>query len=186
METIEKRVAGAILQEPSGKLTINGQTYEVAPPSIATLISVSSLVQELPKTDRDAGVLSEVLRTAKDSKVIGEIAATLILGAKRIRERRMVRVRIPAKRKWNWRRLSFTDQTQKETTELQCLSETILDEVPPKELSELIGKRLIDMQVGDFFALTTSLSEIRMTKSTREVDPTAHGDSSTGSARTSE
>ena len=58
------------------------ESYIVAPPSIATLILASELIAQLPGLKLDSKqVMFEYLFVAKDCKVLGEIVATLILGA---------------------------------------------------------------------------------------------------------
>ena len=89
-QTAEAKVADAILQEPI-VVTIDGTRFEVAQPTIATLIKASKYISYLPAFDIEAtDVLSEVLRNAKDCKIIGKIVATLILGARRLAENRIV------------------------------------------------------------------------------------------------
>ncbi len=173
-KTIEQLVAEAILDKATATIDLNGHTYEIAPPTPATLILISSFAAQMPAIDRNTdSVLFETLRTAKDMQPIGRIAAALILGAKRIRENR--KVEVATKKEWSWKRMRHV--TKKETmTEMDYVARTVLEEVSPKMLAEVIGKRLLDMQVGDFFGLSTSLSAVNITKATREVEETASGD----------
>lgn len=108
-------------------------------------------------------MLIEVLGKAKDMALIGKIAATLILGAKRIKERRYVY----GKNRWFG--------VAKRTLEIDYLSERILDEVTNETLVNLVSKRLGKMQIGDFFQLTASLSEANLLKRTKEAE-TASGE----------
>ncbi len=172
-KNIEQQVAEAILQKATTSIDIDGHTFEVAPPTPATLILVSAITSEMPAIDKKTdNILFETLRTAKDAEAIGKIAATLIIGAKRIREDR--RIKVATKRKWSWRRLRF--ETEDETmTELEYVTRAVLEEISPAQLSQVISQRFLDMQVADFFGLTTSLSEINITKRTREVEETASG-----------
>ena len=50
--TIESRVASAILERNVGNIEIEGVTYEIAPPSIATLIVVSEFIASLPIVEK--------------------------------------------------------------------------------------------------------------------------------------
>lgn len=80
-DNIEGLVSDTILQKPYS-IQIGQETYEVAPPSIATLILASELISQLPKVELDKSLVTfESLRIAKDCKVLGDIVATLILGA---------------------------------------------------------------------------------------------------------
>ena len=178
MESLEKKVADAILERPSESLTIDGVEYPIAPPSPATLILVSELVAEIPDV-KVAGenLMQEMLRTARDMKPVGKIAAVLILGAKRIREGRMVTHHVnTGRRRWSWRRLRMVDATRKVTeSELDWLSTKILEEVTPKTLTKVVSKRLGNMEMADFFGLTVSLSGANLTRRTVEAE-TASGE----------
>lgn len=180
METIEKKVADAILEKATDTITIEGNEYPIAPPTTGTLILISALVSTMPVVKKDAkNALYEVLSTAKDLSVIGKIAATLILGAKRIKEQRKVcKTATTQHRHWSWRKFrKVTDVTTKSTEvlEVDFLAEKLLDEVTTQTLNNIIVKRLGESQFGDFFVLSTSLSEVNLLKRTKEVE-TASGD----------
>lgn len=172
MENIEKKVTDAILQRAES-FELDGVTYTITPPTPATLILISELVSTMPVVDRKASnILSEVLATAKDLSVIGKIVATLILGAKRIKEQRYVT--IDTARHWSWKKLRYV-ATETKVLELDYLAERILNEVSNEALVKIVSKRLGMMQIGDFFELTTSLSEANQLKRTREVVETQYG-----------
>lgn len=81
MDNIETKVADTILQKPY-RVQVGEETYTVAPPSIATIILASELIAQLPGLKLDTKqVMFESLFVAKDCKVLGDIVATLILGA---------------------------------------------------------------------------------------------------------
>jgi len=83
-KTIESKTAEAILERKK-QITIGDQTYEVAQPTMATLILVSELVSQLPQTRMDPeNILTETLRVAKDCRILGDIIAVLILGEENI------------------------------------------------------------------------------------------------------
>lgn len=156
-KTIESKVSEAILQKPE-IVKIGDETFEVAPPSTATMILLSEAISKLPQVKLDEDhILAEVLAIAKDCNALGEIGAILILGAKRINEKRFCRI---------WR---------KSVSEKERLEKKILQELQPKELNELIAKILKGMQIGDFFGLTTSLLEVNLLRQKREVGTTAYG-----------
>lgn len=50
--TIENSVASAILEKSIDNIDIEGVTYEIAPPSTATLILISEIVATLPVVKR--------------------------------------------------------------------------------------------------------------------------------------
>lgn len=177
-KTLEQRVVDTlVLDNLTGRgLNIGGETYIFTDPTPATLMMVSAEVSKMPSIDSHTkNVLYEVLLKAKDARTIGRIAAILLLGAKRIKEGHCVQ-RLRQERRWSWRKLRFinTQETGNEP-ELEYLTDKILEEITTKTLAEFIGKRIAEMQVGDFFGLTTSLSAINMIRATKEVE-TAPGE----------
>ena len=180
-KTLEEQVASTILQASTiGKtITINGEEYEITDPTPATLMMVSAEVSNMPKVNRDSeNILVEVLRTAKDSvPIIGRIAAILLLGAKRISQHREITVE-ETKKRWSWRKFRFVKETtiSSKGWEMDYLAHRITTDLTISTISDFISKRLGEMQVGDFFGLTTSLSAVNILKQTKEVEETAHGE----------
>ncbi len=159
-ESIEKKVADTLLQK-SKEIIIGGANYSVAPPSTATLILVSEMIAEIPDIDvqKESDILSWSLRNAKDCCFIGDIVATLILGAKGITEEIEV---IESK--------FFGFQKKKVIVTInhkELLSKKILQELTPKELSELAAKLFEGMEIGFFFQIITFLLEVNLTKRTK-------------------
>lgn len=184
MATIRK-VADTILQQPIGSVMIEGETYEIAPPTTATLLLVSDLIAELPELTSDIkspDFIGKVLESIKDCKALGQIAAILILGAKRIKQEPMTTTEgYIFERKWSWRKFKkVTERVKKPVPAYlhDVLAEKILDSMTAKELHELISNILSEAHLADFFVLTTSLRTKRLTAPTREVETTASGHSS--------
>lgn len=174
MEKTETKTAKTILQEPED-VTIGGKTYTVAPPSIATLILVSEAVSLLPHEalDKDK-VIEETLSIAKHCRELGDIAAILILGAKHIHDKTE---RQETQRK---RHLWGLFHTTKTVTVVESakdrLARELLEDTTPRDLHNAIAQMLMMMQVGDFFGLTTFLTEINLIRPTKvETAPTASG-----------
>ncbi len=166
-QTIESRVASAILEKKVGSIEIEGNVYEIAPPSIATLILISELVSTLPIVENVAKdkIVYSVLHHAKNFKALGDIAAILILGAKNIRQE----VEITKEKRILG--LFPKRSTIKVIVDKQAeLSQLILENISPSVLFDIIVKRLNDMEVSHFFAITTSLSEANILKPTKEVE----------------
>lgn len=164
--TVEKKVSDAILQTKED-ITIGGKTYKIGKPTVATVIMCSELISRMPAVGQVSAdkIVFEVLHTAKDMKVLGQICAVLILGAKKVKE-----IREDAQKRTHKRLFSFLRKTDK-PNEFDALSEEILDNASSKEMSELISKRLVDLDIGDFFGVTTSLAEANLLRPTkREVD----------------
>ena len=163
-KNIESRVADTVLQR-NKEIVIGDQTYEIAPPTTATLILVSELVATMPTIKLNSeSIIIESLMIAKDCKPLGDIMAVLILGAKNIREKKT----ITTKRLWG---------LIKETCEIPInkqaeLAELILQNISPKELNKIVVELLMGMEVADFFDISTSLIKVNLTRETREVEKT--------------
>lgn len=179
--SIEKEVVDAILERAADTITIDGVEYAVGSPTPATIIMISELIPLLPNINPKAdNIFVEVLRFAKDASVIGRIAATLILGAKRIKQQRKVAVNGGTEyyTRWSWRKFRKTVETRNtivERSELDYLAERLLEEVSSETLLKVTARQLGLMQINDFFELTTFLSEANRIKPTREVE-TVSGD----------
>ena len=85
METIEKKVAEAIREKPI-EITIGGKKKRIARPTTGTLIEVSKLISQMAipkyKESKDSSVMRYCLAYAEKCGMIGQIAATLVVGAK--------------------------------------------------------------------------------------------------------
>ena len=166
--TIESRVAAAILEKPVDELELDGKVYPIAPPSIATLILVSEIVSALPRVEPvpNEQILHSVLHNAKDFRPLGDLAATLILGAKGLTatETRTV------ERK---RLFGLITMRREETVTIDRkaeLAKAILENVRPSVLMQVVVRRLTNLEIGDFFGITTSLAAANLLKPTREVE----------------
>lgn len=173
-KTIEEKVAQTILQQPE-EMTIGGKTYTIAPPSVATLILVSGGVSRLPHLHLDEDkVIEETLSVAKDCQELGDIAATLILGAKHIND--IVESRHTEKKRHMWGLFSTKHTVVKYETKKERLSRELLEDTTPRDLHNIIAQTLLKMQVGDFFGLTTFLTEINLMRPTKvETEVIASG-----------
>jgi hypothetical protein len=159
MDKIEQKVSEAILQRPED-IVIGGETYTVQPPSVATLILASEAIAQLPVAKLDSeNVVSESLHIAKDCRILGDIIAILILGAKRLKE-----TKTTVKK-----RLFGLIQSTEETTvdNRAALSEKILSELSPKELNSLLTNLLLKMETAFFFGTIIFLIDVNLTRPTK-------------------
>lgn len=166
-DTIESRAADTILEKKIGTVEIDGVTYDIAPPTVATLILVSQIISRLPVVERVTGaaVVNAVLHHAKDFNALGELAAVMILGAKNLTEKREI---VTYTRKWfGLRRVKCVREEIIDRKSI--LAERIIQTLSPTELHNLIISRLNNLDIPSFFVITTSLSEANMLKPTREV-----------------
>lgn len=176
-QTIEQKAASTILQKPE-TITVGAATYSIAPPSTATLILVSEAITRLPHIRLDEkNVMEQSLAIAKDCRVLGEIAAILILGAKDID--------CPPKRRSNgkkrrlWGLLPPRPVAPSGQSRKMQLSRELLENLSPSQLHDIIARTLMKMEVGDFFGLTTFLTGINLLRPTKVVtEATASGQSS--------
>lgn len=172
-KTIEQQVADVILGREISSIEINGEVYNVAPPSIATLIMASEIISTLPVVEpissedeeKSQKIFREVLKSAKDFKALGELSAVLILGAKGLYEETIIEV--PTKRFFGL--LRGKKRISKAIDKKARLAKAILEEMTPSKLFDLLLNRINGLEIGNFFAITTSLSEVNILKPTREV-----------------
>lgn len=170
-KTLEEKAADTILQR-AAKVKIGGKEYEAAPPSIATLILVSEAVSRLPQRKLDdKSIVSECLAVAKDCRPLGDIAAIMILGARHINDK----TNDPHTEQKGWFRRLFS-RNSNSVTKKEALAQEIIDTYTPSELHGLITMLLQRMDLADFFALTTFLTEVNLLRQTKvETGTTAYG-----------
>ena len=170
MDTAEQRVGRAILQQPRS-VKIGERTYNVAPPTTATLILASEAISLLPQTKLDEGrIVEETLRIAKDCRGIGDVVAILILGAKGLTE------------EVSREKSSLFGLRRKKTTEVRDhkeeLSAYLLESLSPAELNLLLFDLVKDFQIVVFFGNTSFLIGINILNPTKrevESETTASG-----------
>lgn len=169
METdkIEQQVAGTILQKTI-EVHVGDMVYEAAPASTATLILVSGLASQLPTVQlSEENVLVETLSIAQDCRVLGDILAVLILGAKGLKETREV-IEPKLFGLWSKKKTVVIDKQAE-------LADILLKELSPRSLNSLMVELLTSMEIADFFGLITSLLEVNLLRQTREVGTTVSG-----------
>ena len=162
--TIENSVASAILEKSIDNIDIEGVTYEIAPPSTATLILISEIVATLPVVKKVPAeeIVTSVLHYARYYR---PIAAVLILGAKNLIEYRT----IVQEKRYLFGLIRRKTETTIKVDKKAELAKIILENVSPTTLFNVVVQRLQDMEIGSFFAITTSLSEANILKPTKEV-----------------
>lgn len=160
-KTIEQKTTDTILQRAQ-EISIGNEVYQVSPPTTATLILASELIIKLPsiKLDED-NMITEALYIAKDCRVLGDIVAVLILGAKNLRTAKTIVKK---------RLFGLIRETEQIVVDNQAeLADKVLNYLSPQQFNQLLNHLLKTMQVSDFFGSTTSLVEINLLRQTREV-----------------
>lgn len=109
--------------------------------------------------------LISVLHYARYYRPIGDIAAVLILGAKNLIEYRT----IVQEKRYLFGLIRRKTETTIKVDKKAELAKIILENVSPTTLFNVVVQRLQDMEIGSFFAITTSLSEANILKPTKEV-----------------
>lgn len=169
-KTIEQKVSETMLQRPL-TLRIGADTYEVNPPSIATLMLASGEISRLPDVKMNPeNLIAESLANISDYRPIADMLAVLILGAKGLKSRKV-------ERKSRLFGLLSAD-VETEIDEKSRLAERILDEWTLPQIREAFTSIVSTMGLVDFFALTVSLREVNLLRRTRETVTTASGQSS--------
>jgi hypothetical protein len=175
-KTLEQKVSETILQQPV-TITVGEKKYETAPPSTATLILVSETVSMLPHVSLDnKNLVEESLYVAKDCRVLGDIIAILILGAKHLIET-VKRREIKEKRYLcGLFRRKYEIEVEETIDRKAELAKILLEDLSPRELQNLTARLLQKMQIADFFGLTTFLIEINLMRQTKvETETIASG-----------
>lgn len=143
---IEQKVADTILQKPH-KVSIGGRDYLVPPPTIGTLIEVSSMLSEIPQMEfKSDDIIGCVLRYAKDSDKLTDICALLMLGLK----------------KANKRTFGFFGPTR-----LEYLSKIIKLTATVEETAIAITEIISGLGIKDFFDISIFLQSLNVTKPTK-------------------
>lgn len=169
-ESIESRVSKTVLQQRE-EITVGDETIEVAPPSTATLILVSEETAKLPHIKLDSeNIAGEVLYVAKDCRVLGDIVAILILGAKNLVEHKKILVKNEKRRLFGLIKEIHEEETEITINHKAILAKKLLEDITPRELHNLTVRLLKALQIADFFGLTTSLIEVNLIRQTREVE----------------
>ncbi len=153
-ERISRKAAETILQKPV-EVMAGGRRYIVEHPSVATLIMASEAISRLPdiRPDKD-DVLKSSIALAPQCRTLGEVAAVLILGA-----------READRPDPSWRRRLF--RRGPVPTKKEVLAKELMEGLTAGELYRAVAAILAKMEIGDFFALTTFLSEINLLRPTK-------------------
>lgn len=171
-ETTEQRTAKAILQQPK-EVVIRDKKYTIAPPSVATLILASEAISLLPAVKLDSDkIIEEVLFTAKGCRPLGDIVAIFLLGAKNITEQVVKKETRKHSTLFGLIKWETTENVTVTVDRKAALAEELLQELSPQEMYTLLASALTQMQIQDFFGLTTFLAEVNLLRPTKVVTET--------------
>lgn len=158
-KNILEETANAILQRKT-ELKIGDRTFQVAPPTIATLIEVSTRVakMEFDEPQEEETQLNYVLRNARKAKSIPEVLALLILGEQKAF----------APETWTTKIARWLQLEPKSAFEE--LAHQLATQHTPDELLEGFVGILSKMEVESFFAISTFLKKVNVVNTKKKVD----------------
>ena len=160
---MEEQVAQTLLEEPT-TVTIGGEAYQVAPPSIFTLVRASKYISKIPTdTINETNILGSIIHNAEEYENIAWAIAVILLGNHF--------TEVVTYPKWQfWRKT-------KNITKGEMLANKLIN-TPITEVSAAFFNMLAQMDIRPFFAISTSLKGMMITKPTKEVENemTASGD----------
>jgi len=160
---MEEQVAQTLLEEPT-TVTIGGEAYQVAPPSIFTLVRASKYISKIPTdTISEGNILGSIIHNAEEYENIAWAISVILLGKDF--------TQIVTYPKWQfWRK-------KKNVTKGELLAKKLIN-TPITEVSATFFKVLGQIDIRAFFVITTSLKGMMITKPTKEVETetTASGD----------
>lgn len=160
---MEEQVAQTLLEEPT-TVTIGGEAYKVAPPSIFTLVRASKYISKIPTdTISEGNIFGSIIHNAEEYENIAWAISAILLGKKF--------TEIVTYHKWQfWRK-------KNNVTKGEILAKKLIN-TPINEVSSAFFKVLGQIDIRAFFVITTSLKGMMITKPTKEVEneTTASGD----------
>lgn len=149
--SLEKKVSDTILQKPI-EVKFGEKSYQIARPTLATLIEVSKYASELPAEENieKDNIVPYILNEAKGvGLILARITAVLIIGGQNIRKTRVRRL----KRKFAW--INFYEEEEK--SNVDDLAEEIVKNASCEELSNVISLALSHQNIGFFLSIIISL-----------------------------
>lgn len=163
MLTVESIISDTVLQNSKKKI-LGGKEYQIAPPTLATLIEVSKYISSLPDIpepkDEDS-TIAHAVAFACDSSFIGDVCAILLLGKKNlIGTKEVVKTRL------------FGIIKQKHTVEVnrqEELAKELLENCSNEELHELISDCLSMQKIAFFLSISNSLKEANLLRKTKTI-----------------
>ena len=152
-ETIERKVAKTILQQPK-KIKIGGKEYRLSKMTFSTIVEMSASVSELPQDISDTKE-NPVVATLRHGRKYG--SAPSVLAVAMVSSVWMMLGRFG--------HYMYRISVRRKTRRLSVLHS-------PSELNDAAQRLMADTELAHFFALTTFLAGINMTKATKVVSET--------------
>lgn len=152
---MEEKVAQTLLEEPT-TVTIGGEAYQVAPPSIFTLVRASKYISKIPTdTISEGNIFGSIIHNAEEYENIAWAISVIVLGNDF--------TEVETYPKWQfWKR-------KKSVTKGENLFKKLM-KTPITEVTDTFFKVLGQIDIRAFFVITTSLKGMMITKPTKEVE----------------
>lgn len=152
---MEEKVAQTLLEEPT-IVTIEGEAYQVAPPSIFTLVRASKYISKIPTdTISEGNIFGSIIYNAEDYENIAWAISVIVLGNDF--------TEVETYPKWQfWKR-------KKSITKGENLAKKLM-KTPITEVTDAFFEVLGQIDIRAFFVITTSLKGMMITKPTKEVE----------------
>lgn len=161
MEATNKEKSEDLAPKESSEIQIGERTYQIAPPSVFTIIEFSELVAKLPQVELNIeNGTSESLMIARHCRVLGDMVAVLVYGGGReCKEQKTVSVK-----RFSW------SKPKTITVEVDAKAELAKNalRLGPNKLNDMIIELLSRQELSAFFSLTSSLIEVNVTRPTKE------------------
>lgn len=162
MEPIEQKTAEVAFRRPI-EVEIGGERYKAPQPTLGTLIMASEIIGRNkvspPPADGD-GLVPGTIRAFRESAFIADVVAVLVLGAKRL---------LPTVRS-ACADLLFRLRRGTRLSERKWLGRQVLACCTPGDVSAILRKFILKMEIEDFFAVITFLGEINVTGATKVIE----------------
>lgn len=163
---VEEKSAEALLQKPY-EVKVGDKTYNVAKPTLATLMEVSRFVSMLPKsieTEQD-NIIPCILSCASEyGRVLAKIAAILIIGIGK--GDKCPQIEKNKKITWFWK---------KRKSKVDILADEIINSASCEEISSIISGALSYQKIGFFLSTIISLSGANVSSPTK-TEATVRGE----------
>lgn len=155
-----------VLTQSTFPVVLGGIEYQVPHPTLGTIVRASEMISLLPEFTMDKkDAIKSILKNAKECHVLGEIMAVFIIGEKSIVE--MDKKAIKG--------FFLTKGKKTGADAVKELGETIMCRATPAELNVAMAAVFSNIEIADFFEVTTFLQGINLTKPTKVVETTQSG-----------
>ena len=154
---LEQKAADTLLQKPI-EVNVGTKTYEVAKPTLATLMEVSKYIAMLPNAgtiDKEFIVPFILSNASNAGALLAKIAAVMIIGAQIAQKRKEMVC------------LWFSKTRTETKSNVDVLGEEIANNVSCEELNTIISKTLSHQSIGFFLSSIISLKGASVSEKTK-------------------